>query len=161
MWVWVHVSDIDTPEEREKHFSEWEKEGIVGVKPDFFDGEGQDRMKLYDDLYKDAAEHNLMLLVHGANKPTGEVRTWPNVYGREAIRGQEAGGITAEQYTLIPFIRAAVGPAEVTEEIRSKDFNKTTMGFQIALTALVEDGIHSMGSAPEVYRGNSRGDVLL
>lgn len=153
LWVWVHVSDIDTPEEREKHFSEWEKEGIVGVKPDFFDGEGQDRMKLYDDLYKDAAEHNLMLLVHGANKPTGEVRTWPNVYGREAIRGQEAGGITAEQYTLIPFIRAAVGPAEVTEEIRSKDFNKTTMGFQIALTALVEDGIHSMGSAPEVYRG--------
>lgn len=152
LWVWVHVSDIDTKEEREKHFSEWEKEGIVGIKPDFFDGEGQDKMKLYDELYKDAANHHLMLLVHGANKPTGEIRTWPNVYGREAIRGQEAGGITAEQYTMIPFIRAAVGPAEVTEEIRSKDFNKTTMGFQIALTALVEDGIHSMGSAPDAYR---------
>lgn len=157
LWVWVHVSDIDTPEEREKHFSEWEKEGIVGIKPDFFDGEGQDRMKLYDDLYKDAAKHHLMLLVHGANKPTGEIRTWPHVYGREAIRGQEAGGITAEQYTMIPFIRAAVGPAEVTEEIRSKDYNKTTMGFQIALTALVENGIHSMGSAPDVYRGIPEG----
>ena len=157
LWVWVHVSDIDTPEEREKHFSEWEKEGIVGIKPDFFDGEGQDRMKLYDDLYKDAAKHHLMLLVHGANKPTGEIRTWPHVYGREAIRGQEAGGITAEQYTMIPFIRAAIGPAEVTEEIRSKDYNKTTMGFQIALTALVENGIHSMGSAPDVYRGIPEG----
>lgn len=40
----------------------------------------------------------------------------------------------------------------MTEEIRSKDYSKTTMGFQIALTALIEDGIHSMGSAPDVYR---------
>lgn len=72
---------------------------------------------------------------------------------REAIRGQEAGGITADQYTLIPFIRGAIGPAEVTEELKSKDSTKTTMGFQVALTALVESGIRSMGSAPEVYRG--------
>ena len=152
LWVWVHVSDIDTQEERDRLFKEWSEVGIVGVKPDFFDGEDQAHMQLYDDLYKDAAKYHLMLLVHGANKPTGEIRTYPNVYGREAIRGQESGGITAEQYTLIPFIRAAIGPAEVTEEIRSKDYNKTTMGFQIALTALIEDGIHSMGSAPDVYR---------
>lgn len=152
LWVWVHVSDIDTQEERDRLFKEWSEEGIVGVKPDFFDGEDQAHMQLYDDLYKDAAKYHLMLLVHGANKPTGEIRTYPNVYGREAIRGQESGGITAEQYTLIPFIRAAIGPAEVTEEIRSKDYSKTTMGFQIALTALIEDGIHSMGSAPDVYR---------
>lgn len=152
LWVWVHVSDIDTQEERDRLFKEWSEEGIVGVKPDFFDGEDQAHMQLYDDLYKDAAKYHLMLLVHGANKPTGEIRTYPNVYGREAIRGQESGGITAEQYTLIPFIRAAIGPAEVTEEIRSKDYSKTTMGFQIALTALIEDGIHSMGSVPDAYR---------
>ncbi len=157
LWAWVHVSDIDTQEERDRHFSEWAAEGIVGIKPDFFDGESQRIMKLYDDLYEDAAKYGLMVLAHGANKPTGEVRTWPNVYGREAIRGQEAGGITAEQYTMIPFIRAAIGPAEVTEELRSKDSNKTTRGFQMALTVLVEDGIHSMGSAPDVYRNSPEG----
>lgn len=157
LWAWVHVSDIDTQEERDRHFKEWSEQGIVGIKPDFFDGEAQKNMQLYDDLYKDAARYKLMLLVHGANKPTGEIRTYPNVYGREAIRGQESGGITAEQYTMIPFIRAAIGPAEVTEEIRSKDYNKTTMGFQFALTALVEDGIHSMGSAPDVYRSIPEG----
>lgn len=157
LWAWIHVSDIDTQAERDKHFSLWSKEGIVGIKPDFFDGENQKIIQLYDDLYKDCAKYKLMALVHGANKPTGEVRTWPNIYGREAIRGQESGGITAEQYTLIPFIRAAIGPAEVTEELKSKDYNKTTMGFQIALTALIEDGIHSMGSAPDVYRGNELG----
>lgn len=157
LWAWVHVSDIDTQAERDKHFKEWSEQGIVGIKPDFFDGEGQSNMQLYDDLYKDAAKYHLMVLAHGANKPTGEIRTYPNVYGHEAIRGQEAGGITAEQYTMIPFIRAAIGPAEVTEEIRSKDYNKTTMGFQFALTALIEDGIHSMGSAPEVYRSIPEG----
>ncbi|WP_339315921.1 glycoside hydrolase family 97 N-terminal domain-containing protein [Paenibacillus sp. FSL R10-2734] len=157
LWAWVHVRDIDTQEERDRHFSEWAAQGIVGIKPDFFDGESQERMQLYDDLYRDAAKYKLMVLAHGANKPTGEIRTYPNVYGREAIRGQEAGGITAEQYTMIPFIRAAIGPAEVTEEIRSKDYNKTTMGFQFALTALIEDGIHSMGSTPEVYRSIPEG----
>ena len=157
LWVWVHVSDIDTQEERDRHFKEWSDEGIVGIKPDFFDGEDQAHMQLYDDLYRDAARYHLMVNCHGANKPTGEIRTWPNVYGREAISGQEEGGIDAWQYTIIPFARAAVGPAEVTEEIRSKDYSKTTMGFQFALTALVEDGIHSLGSAPEVYRSNPEG----
>ena len=157
LWAWVHVSDIRDDAKREKLFAYWASEGIVGIKPDFFDGEAQSNMQLYDELYEDAAKYGLMLLVHGANKPTGEVRTWPNVYGREAIKGQESGGITAQQYTIIPFVRAAIGPAEVTEELRSKDVNKTTQGFQIALTALIEDGIHSMGSAPDVYRSSVEG----
>lgn len=71
LWAWVHVTDIDTQEERDRHFSEWAAQGIVGIKPDFFDGEDQKVMKLYDDLYKDAAKYHLMVLAHGANKPTG------------------------------------------------------------------------------------------
>lgn len=76
MWAWVHVSDIDTQAERDKHFKEWSEQGIVGIKPDFFDGEGQSNMQLYDDLYKDAAKYHLMVLAHGANKPTSEIRTY-------------------------------------------------------------------------------------
>ena len=157
LWVWVHKSDIDTAEERERHFKEWSEEGIVGIKPDFFDAEDQNCMKLYDELYKDAAKYKLMVLSHGANKPTGEIRTWPNAYGREAVSGQEEGGLDPEQFTIIPFARAAVGPAEITEELRSKDYSKTTMGFQIALTALIEDGVHSLGSEPKVYYSNPEG----
>ena len=157
LWVWVHKSDIDTAEERERHFKEWSEEGIVGIKPDFFDAEDQTCMKLYDELYKDAAKYKLMVLSHGANKPTGEIRTWPNAYGREAVSGQEEGGLDPEQFTIIPFARAAVGPAEITEELRSKDYSKTTMGFQVALTALIEDGIHSLGSEPKVYYNNPEG----
>ena len=94
-----------------------------------------------------------MVNIHGGNKAAGEIRTYPNVLAREGIAGQEQGGITAEQYTLIAFIRAAVGPADVTEQLFSRDTSKTTMGFQIALTALVEDSMSfSLVLIPETYQ---------
>lgn len=108
-------------------------------------------MQLYDDIYRDAAQYKLLVNAHGSNPPSGEIRTWPNAIAREAIRGQEQGGITVEQYTLIPFLRSAVGTADVTEQLYSRDVRKTSMGFQIALSVLIEKGIHSMGSKPEEY----------
>lgn len=108
-------------------------------------------MQLYDDIYRDAADYRLMVNPHGSNPPSGEIRTYPNSLSREAIRGQEQGGITVQQYTLIPFLRSAVGTADVTEQLYSRDVNKTSMGFQIALSTLIENGLHSMGSKPEEY----------
>ncbi|MEY8392360.1 glycoside hydrolase family 97 N-terminal domain-containing protein, partial [Lachnospiraceae bacterium 45-W7] len=149
--AWVDSKDISQKEHRESRLDQWAKDGIVGIKTDFFNHESQSVLQVYDELYKYCAQKHLMVNIHGGNKATGEVRTYPNVLAREGIAGQEQGGITAEQYTLIPFIRAAVGPADVTEQLFSRDVNKTTMGFQIALTALVEDGIHSMGDSVENY----------
>ncbi len=149
--AWVDKSDVDTDEEREARFKEWSLQGIVGIKVDFFYNDSQAMIQLQDDIYADAAKYKLMVNVHGANPPSGEIRTYPNVIAREAIFGQEQGGITAEQYTLIPFIRAAVGTADVTEQLYSRDTSKTTMGFQIALSTLIENGIRSLGSKPEEY----------
>ncbi|MCI8300182.1 MAG: hypothetical protein HFI69_07505, partial [Lachnospiraceae bacterium] len=149
--AWVDSKDISKKEDRESRLDQWAKDGIVGIKTDFFNHESQSVLQVYDELYKYCAEKHLMVNIHGGNKAAGEIRTYPNVLAREGIAGQEQGGITAEQYTLIPFIRAAVGPADVTEQLFSRDTSKTTMGFQIALTALVEDGIHSMGDSVENY----------
>ena len=151
LFAWVDKSDVDTDAEREARFKEWSEAGIVGIKVDFFYNESQAMLQLHDDIYADAAKYKLMVNVHGSNPPSGELRTYPNVIAREAIRGQEQGGITAQQYTLIPFIRAAVGTADVTEQLYSRDTSKTTMGFQIALSTLIENGLHSMGSKPEEY----------
>lgn len=151
LFAWVDKSDVDTDAEREARFKEWSQSGIVGIKVDFFYNDSQAMIQLQDDIYEDAAKYKLMVNVHGANPPSGEIRTYPNVIAREAIFGQEQGGITAEQYTIIPFIRAAVGTADVTEQLYSRDTSKTTMGFQIALSTLIENGIHSMGSKPEEY----------
>lgn len=151
--AWVDKTDVLNDVEREKRFKEWSEVGIAGIKVDFFYNESQEMLQLHDKIYEDAAKYHLLVNVHGSNPPSGEVRTYPNVIAREAIKGQEQGGITAEQYTLIPFIRAAVGTADVTEQLYSRDTTKTTMGFQIALSTLVENGIHSMGSKPEDYYG--------
>ncbi len=149
--AWVNKSDVSTKEERVARFKEWSEAGIVGIKVDFFFNDSQEIMQLYDDIYKDAADYKLLVNAHGSNPPSGEIRTFPNAIAREAIRGQEQGGITVQQYTLIPFLRSAVGTADVTEQLYSRDVNKTSMGFQIALSVLVENGIHSMGSKPEEY----------
>ncbi len=151
LFAWVDKLDVDTDAEREARFKEWSEAGIVGIKVDFFYNESQAMLQLHDDIYADAAKYKLMVNVHGSNPPSGELRTYPNVIAREAIAGQEQGGITVEQYTLIPFIRAAVGTADVTEQLFSRDTSKTTMGFQIALSTLFENGLHSMGDKPENY----------
>ncbi len=149
--AWVNKTDVAVKEERLARFKEWSEAGIVGIKVDFFFNDSQEMMQLYDDIYRDAAEYKLLVNAHGSNPPSGEIRTWPNAIAREAIRGQEQGGITCEQYTLIPFLRSAVGTADVTEQLYSRDTGKTSMGFQIALSVLIENGIHSMGSKPEEY----------
>lgn len=151
LFAWVDKIDVAKRSNRIARFKEWSEAGIVGIKVDFFFNEAQDMLQLYDDIYRDAAEYKLMVNPHGSNPPSGELRTWPNSLSREAIRGQEQGGITTEQYTLIPFLRSAVGTADVTEQLYSRDVNKTSMGFQIALSTLIENGLHSMGSKPEEY----------
>ena len=149
--AWVNKTDVAVKEERLARFKEWSEAGIVGIKVDFFFNDSQEMMQLYDDIYRDAAQYKLLVNAHGSNPPSGEIRTYPNAIAREAIRGQEQGGITCEQYTLIPFLRSAVGTADVTEQLYSRDVRKTSMGFQIALSVLIENGIHSMGSKPEEY----------
>ena len=149
--AWVNKTDVEIAEERIARFKEWSEAGIVGIKVDFFFNDSQKTLGLYDDIYRDAADYKLLVNAHGSNPPSGEIRTYPNALGREAIRGQEQGGITVEQYTLIPFLRAAVGTADVTEQLYSRDTRKTTMGFQIALSVLIENGMRSLGSKPEEY----------
>lgn len=149
--AWVNKMDVAKKEDRLARFKEWSEAGIAGIKVDFFFNDSQEMMQLYDDIYKDAAKYKLLVNAHGSNPPSGELRTFPNALAREAIRGQEQGGITVQQYTLIPFLRAAVGTADVTEQLYSRDTEKTTMGFQIALSTLIENGMHSMGSKPQEY----------
>ena len=78
----------------------WAGLGIKGIKVDFFDRETDERVQLMEDVYADCERLHLVANVHGANKPTGEVRTHPGILTREGIYGQEMGDLTAEQYTI-------------------------------------------------------------
>jgi alpha-glucosidase len=107
---------LTTPEARERLFQNCEKAGVKGVKIDFFDSESRTVIDAYEDLTRRAAKHQLMVNFHGANKPTGEMRTWPNEMTREGIREQEYvlwESLPLQHYGALPFTRMAAGHGDL------------------------------------------------
>ena len=102
----------------------WKSYGVDGIKIDFFDGEnaiGQkfqgediDMIKWYEAIYQETAKRQMVVCVHGCNKPTGERRIYPNVISREAIRGNENVSVGSSSTINSLFIRAAIGPTDFT-----------------------------------------------
>ena len=91
IWLWRHGRDMRDPKKRRELFERCHRLGVVGLKLDAFSHESKEFVDLYQSCLKEAAEYKLMLNIHGSNKPTGEVRTWPNEMSREGIRGLEYG----------------------------------------------------------------------
>jgi alpha-glucosidase len=120
IWVWKAYPDrrgipgIKDPEQRKIFFEKCRDLGIAGLKVDFFDSESQEIIEFYQAALKDAAGYHLMMNFHGANKPTGEGRTWPNEMTREAIRGMENRPPWGPANTILPFTRYLAGPADYT-----------------------------------------------
>ncbi len=78
----------------------------------------QDMVNYYEKVSKAAAAHHMLVDFHGAYKPTGWLRTYPNVMTSEGVLGNEiskfAGSIDPEHTTTIPFTRMAAGPMDFT-----------------------------------------------
>lgn len=141
--VWVHSDDLNTAERRAARLPDWAARGIAGIKVDFFDNENQETLRLYDELYRECAELGLVVNCHGANKSTGELRTHPNVLTREAIRGQEYGPVTANDFVYLGYTRLAVGTADITEYLIPRG-SDVRMGFQLALGYIALNGLHTL-----------------
>ena len=96
-------------------FQEW---GIKGIKVDFMQRDDQDMVNYYERVSKAAAKRKLLVDFHGAYKPTGWLRTYPNVMTSEGVLGNEiskfSSAIDPEHTTTIPFIRMAAGPMDFT-----------------------------------------------
>ena len=94
------------------------KWGIAGLKIDFIDRDDQFAVKWYEDVAKTAAENHLLIDFHGAFKPTGLERTWPNQITREGIQGNEynkwSNRETPEHRATLPFTRVLAGPGDYT-----------------------------------------------
>ncbi len=88
--------------------------GVAGAKIDFFDHENKEVVDLYERILRTAAEYKLVIDFHGANKPTGNERTWPNEIGHEGIKGMENRPPWAEREATLPFTRMLAGLADYT-----------------------------------------------
>jgi alpha-glucosidase len=93
--------------------------GVVGVKADFFGREDQTGIKMYEDIAKATAAHKMLIDFHGAAKPTGWSRTYPNVINYEAVAGNEWNKLSDDKVTvahrvMLPFTRGLQGPMDFT-----------------------------------------------
>src|SRR5881392_587622 len=84
--VLEHSKELRTPEARDEFFKSLHDLSVAGAKIDFFDHEAKEVIDLYEALLQKAAEYQILVVFHGANKPTGRQRTWPNELVREAMR---------------------------------------------------------------------------
>ena len=149
--AWVHQSRLNTPAKREL-LKEWAAKGIKGIKTDFFDSEAQSMLQVYDDVTKAAADAKLIVNYHGANKPAGERRTWPNLLAKEGVLGAEQSSTSAAQDCILPFTRNAVGPMDFTP-LQDPWFSASnyTTAHNTALAITVECGIQCLADYPNAY----------
>ena len=118
LWLWLHWTDADRNDAYQSAFALYQSWGIAGVKIDFMDRDDQEMVNWYEKITRAAAEHRLMVNFHGASKPTGMNRTWPNQITREGILGNEynkwSTRVTPEHKVTLPFTRFLTGPADFT-----------------------------------------------
>ena len=100
---------------RKKEMAWMKKIGVVGIKVDFFGGDKQETMKLYEDILSDANDYGLEVIFHGCTMPRGWERMYPNYVSSEAALASENVYFTdyhakkeAFEMTMHPFSRNAV-----------------------------------------------------
>ena len=136
--------------------------GVAGAKIDFFDHEAKEVVDLYETLLLKAAEYRIQLVFHGANKPTGRERTWPNDMVREAIRGMESSGYKerARHQTTLPFTRYLAGRADYTTMIFSERRRDSSFAHQIASLAVFASPLLTIAANPQTIVASPAVDVI-
>lgn len=159
---WKHSRDLRTPEARQKFFKLCNDVGVVGAKIDFFDHEAKEMIDLYQILLKEAAEHKLLVNFHGANKPAGEARTWPNEVTREGIYGLEHRRTPAwaPVNAALPFTRMLAGHADYTAVHFGERRKETSWAHQIASAAIFTSPLLIYGAHPKNILDNPAVEMI-
>jgi alpha-glucosidase len=146
-------------------FEQW---GVKGIKVDFMDRDDQAVVNFYWRCAKAAAEHHLMVDYHGAHKPAGLMRTYPNVINFEGVPGLEQDKwtdslTTPKMAVTLPFIRMFAGPMDYTpgamRNAQKKDFaainsNPMSVGTrcqQLAMYVVYDAPLQMLSDNPTTY----------
>ncbi len=160
--VWYHSGRLHTPEARREFFDRCSNAGVAGAKIDFFDHEAKEIVDLYQTLLRDAAQHHMIVDFHGANKPAGESRTWPNEMSREAIFGMEMrrAQSRATHDATVPFTRFLAGHADYTPVEFGERRGDTTWAHQIATAAVFTSPLMIYAAHPQKLLDNPAVDMI-
>jgi alpha-glucosidase len=112
LWVMWHALERQWSEA----FDQFERWGIKGIKMDFMNRDDQKMVQFYESVARKAAEKKMVINFHGAYKPSGLRRKYPNVLTREALIEFEYNGwsdyVSPEHHNLLPYIRMFTGPMD-------------------------------------------------
>jgi alpha-glucosidase len=112
--VWVHFYALYP--KLDETFAQFEKWGIKGLMCDFMDRDDQEMVNMQTEILEKAAQHHLHIQFHGAYKPTGTARTYPNEFTREGTLNYENDKwntiVTPDADVNIAFTRALAGSTD-------------------------------------------------
>jgi alpha-glucosidase len=116
--VWLYSKDVNRNSAYKTAFPLYKSWGISGIKIDFMDRDDQEMVKWYHDIIKCAADNQLLVDFHGAYKPDGIIRTYPNMITREGVMGNEyykfSEKMNPEHNVKLAFTRMLAGQMDYT-----------------------------------------------
>jgi alpha-glucosidase len=146
-------------------FKQW---GVAGIKVDFMQRADQQMVNIYEQIAAKAAQYKMLVDFHGAYKPTGLSRAFPNVLTYEGVKGLEntkwSDLITPEHNLTLPFTRMVAGPMDYTPGAMinrhkknysiswSQPMSMGTRAHQVALYVVFESPLQMLADNPSNYR---------
>jgi alpha-glucosidase len=166
LWLWLNWQALDA--QMDEALPLYQKLGIKGIKVDFMDRDDQQMVDWYHRMLTRAAEHKLLVNLHGAYHPTGLVRTYPHYLTQEGVLGAEynkwSRRVTAGHNVTLAYTRMLLGPMDYTPGgfrnrtpadfvIRSAPpYVMTTRGQALAMYVVYESPFGVVADTPDAYR---------
>lgn len=177
--LWMHWKALRP--QLDEAFRTYEQWGIEGVMIDFMDRDDQEMVQWYHEVARKAAEHHLTVTWHGAYKPTGMERTWPNVLSYEAVLNQEYNkwqppgvkGTPPEHNLDVAFVRMLAGPLDyhqggmrnvLPKDYRFRDIAPTVQGtrcHQLAMYVVYQNHLPMIADYPQAYLNQDGFDFIV
>ena len=155
---------LNTSMAREREMAWLQSIGVKGIKVDFFGGDKQETMKLYEDILFDANRYGIQCIFHGCTIPRGWERMYPNYIASEAVLasenvffGENAAIQEPFDLTLHPFCRNAVGTMDwggvimnkyLSKDNKDRHSRKTTDVFEIATAFTNQTAVQCIAIQP-------------
>ncbi len=163
--LWVIWNTFE--KQKDAAWEQFEKWGISGMKFDFMNRDDQKMVQFYHEIAREAAKRKMVIDFHGAYKPAGLRRMYPNVLTREALIEFEYNGWTKhdtpEHHNLLPYIRMVAGPMDyipfTTQNAQKKNFRPVgdrpmgmgTRAHSMALFVILESPMQMLPDSPSDY----------
>ena len=155
---------MNTAIAREREMKWMQSIGIKGIKVDFFGGDKQETMRLYEDILSDANRYGLQVVFHGCTIPRGWERMYPNYVASEAVLASEnvffgEGAAIKEPFdlTLHPFCRNATASMDwggiimnkyLSKDNKSRHPRHTTDIFEMASGIIMQTSVQCVAMQP-------------